>query len=358
MPDKARIAVIGTGWWATTAHLPTLQAHPNAEIVAIADLRSDVLEKAAAKHEVKKTYTDYREMLEKEDLDGAVVAVYHSAHHEIARTCLEHDLHILLEKPMVLTAPHARELSELASARGRELIMGYPWHYTPHTLRARQILHAGELGTIRCINSIFASMVIHFMRGDDSRYQSVFNYPVVGPGDVYNDPERSGQGQGHLQVTHSAGLLFFMTGLKPVRIAAMMENMGLVADVVDSITVRMDNGALATVASTGIMRPGDTDHLETRIFCDEGWVDIDSLAGTLQIRHADQALERPPPLQAAEQIYPMHMPSTNLVQVVRGEAANGSPAEVGWRTVEFLDAAYRSAAQEGQPVDVASLYEE
>ena len=53
----------------------------------------------------------------------------------------------------------------------------------------------------------------------------------------------------------------------------------------------------------------------------------------------------------------MHMPATNLVQVVRGEAANGSPAEVGWRTVEFLDAAYRSAAQEGQPVDVASLYD-
>jgi predicted dehydrogenase len=276
----------------------------------------------------------------------------------VARTCLEHDLHILLEKPMVLTAPHARDLTELAKARGRELIMGYPWHYTPHTLRARQILHSGELGTLRYINSLFASMVLHFMRGDDSRYQPVFNYPVVGPGDVYKDPERSGQGQGHLQVTHSAGLMFFITGLKPVRVAAMMESMDLVADVVDSITVRMDNGALATVGSTGLQRPGDTDQLDTRVFCDDGWLEIDSLEGTLKIRHADQSVETPPQLQGAEQIYPMHMPSTNLVQVVRGEAENGSPAEVGWRTVEFLDAAYRSAAQEGQPVDVASLYEE
>ncbi len=358
MPDKARIAVIGTGWWATTAHLPTLQAHPDAEIAAISDLRPEVLAKAAARHQVEKTYTDYREMLEKEDLDGVVIAVYHTAHHEVARTCLEHDLHILLEKPMVLTASHARDLTGLARQRERELIMGYPWHYTPHTLRARQILHAGELGQLRSINSMFASMVIHFMRGDDSRYRPVFNYPVVGPGDVYNDPERSGQGQGHLQVTHSAGLMFFITGLKSVRVAAMMENMDLVADVVDAITVRMDNGALATVGSTGIMRAGDTDYLNTRVFCDEGWLEIDSLAGTLEIRHPDLSLETPPRLEGDERIYPMHMPSTNLVQVVRGEAENGSPAEVGWRTVEFLDAAYRSAAQQGQPVDVESLYEE
>ena len=35
MTDTARIAVIGTGWWSTTAHIPALQANPNADLVAL-----------------------------------------------------------------------------------------------------------------------------------------------------------------------------------------------------------------------------------------------------------------------------------------------------------------------------------
>ena len=118
----------------------------------------------------------------------------------------------------------------------------------------------------------------------------------------------------------------------------------------------MDNGALASVGSTGIMRPGDTDHHDTRIFCDEGWVGIDPLNGTLSIRHQDQSFETPEPLEGADAIYPMRAPAQNLVQVARGAGVNESPAEVGWRVVELLDAAYRSAALEGAPVDVVSLY--
>ena len=356
MVDKARIGVIGTGWWATTAHLPALKENPDADLVAIADLRPEVLAKAAAAYEVDRTYTDYREMLDREALDGVIISVHHVAHYEVARTCLERDLHMVLEKPMVLEAVHARDLTELARQRQRELIVGYPWNFTPHTLRAREVLHSGELGQIRFINSVFASMVIKFYRGDDGSYGSVFKYPVVGPGDVYSDPARSGGGQGHLQVTHSAALMFFITGLKPVQVSAMMDHMDVKVDVIDAMAVRMDNGALASVGSTGTIASGGTDQLETRVFCDKGWVDVDSLAGAMRICHADGSIEELPSLEGAEQIYPMHMPSVNLVQVIRGEAENGSPPEVGWRTVEMLDAAYRSAQQQGQSVEVASLY--
>ena len=51
MADKARVALIGTGWWATTAHFPALLAHPDAEIVGAADPRADVLAKAAEKYQ-------------------------------------------------------------------------------------------------------------------------------------------------------------------------------------------------------------------------------------------------------------------------------------------------------------------
>ena len=367
MADKARIALIGTGWWATTAHFPAVQAHPDAELVAVADPRADVLAKAAEKYQVSNTYTDYHEMLEKETLDGVVIATWHATHYEIARTCLEHDLHVMLEKPMVLYAKHAKHLVELAKEHNRELIVGYPWHFSARGLRAHEVVQSGELGEVQYINCYFASFVINFYRGEDRTYEPVYQYPVVGPGDVYGDPERSGGGQGHLQITHSASLMHFITGLRPVSVMALMDSLDLDPrlDVVDAMTVRMDNGALANVGSTGNLQGGDPGKLGIQVNCDNGWIDIDFLSGAGRIRHADGSDEILPVLESGEQaegveygdvIYPLHSTASNLVDVIVGKAANGSPGEVAWRTVELLDAAYRSAANDGQTVSVESLY--
>ena len=57
-----------------------------------------------------------------------------------------------------------------------------------------------------------------------------------------------------------------------------------------------------------------------------------------------------------EQSYLSSAPANNLVDVIVRGAPNRSPAEVGWRTVELLDAAYRSAADGGRRVPVSSLY--
>src|SRR5689334_22601619 len=105
---KARIAVIGTGWWATTAHLPALSANPAAEIVAVCDSRQDLLGRVADRFGVSRAYTDLRQMLASEELDGAVVSVWNAAHYDVARECLQHKLHTLVENPMVLYARDAR----------------------------------------------------------------------------------------------------------------------------------------------------------------------------------------------------------------------------------------------------------
>ena len=76
------------------------------------------------------------------------------------------------------------------------------------------------------------------------------------PGDVYSDPERSGGGQGHLQATHSVGLMLHMTGLRPVSVLALMENLDTRVDVVDAMIAQMDNGALASVGSSGTLHAG------------------------------------------------------------------------------------------------------
>ena len=72
MPDevrRVRIGVIGTGWWATEAHLPAIKGNPDADITAICDTRPERLKLAAETFDVSKVYTDYREMLVKETLE-------------------------------------------------------------------------------------------------------------------------------------------------------------------------------------------------------------------------------------------------------------------------------------------------
>ncbi len=356
--QKAKIGIVGTGWWTTTAHIPGMLRNADAALVALADRRPDALAKAAEAYGLAVgQYTDYREMLAHEQLDGVIVATNHSTHYEVARDCLDAGLHVMLEKPMVLYAGHARDLRDRAAAKGVELIIGYPWHYTANTRRARDIIQSGELGAIEYVSSLFTSMVIEYYRGDQEKYRQVFNFPVTGPGSAYADPALSGGGQGHLQITHSAGTLFFVTGLQAERVSAFMNPLDLAVDVADAISMRFraQGGSLAVgvVGSTGNLGIGDSGICELQVCCARGRLTLEHISGALSVRHHDGHESRYE-IPESER-YPMFATGNNLVDVILGRGANESPAEVGVRTVELLDAAYRSAAADGASVKIEDL---
>jgi predicted dehydrogenase len=356
--EKARVAVIGAGWWSTTAHIPALRNNPDADLVAICDKQPERLEKANAAYGPVRTYTDIGEMLAQEKLDGAVICVNHSAHYEAAKTCLEAGLHVVIDKPMVLKAAHAYDLVNIANARGVEIIMGYPWHYTENTRRARKIIQSGELGAIQYVSCLFASVVLEFLRGNDQAYQPPSGYAVTGPGTVYSDPQRSGGGQGHLQVTHSAGTMFFVTGLQADKVTAFMENFDLNVDLVDAIAVRFKPSGIyapvGVVGSTGNVVKGDSSELELQVYCEQGRLVLNQHEGTLLVRKSDGTERSYGPLDPEDR-YPTHAPSSNLVGLILGKEKNESPVEAGVRTVELLDAAYRSSEAGGQPIGIADL---
>lgn len=349
MTDKARIAVIGTGWWSTYTHIPGLLLRADVELVAICDRDSEKLGAAASTYSVENTYADFQIMIDREQLDGVVVATNHASHYEITRACLDHDLHVMVEKPMTLYARDARHLVELAAERRRALIVGYPYNYAPHALRARELMHSGRLGITQFVNCAFSSRVIDLFRGGGTSRGPMF--PVHGPGAVYSQPALSGGGQGHLQLTHAGGLLFFVTGLRAGTVLARMRNHALPVDLVDAMVVDFEGGALGTVGSTG---NGYLPRLDLQIHCEHGSIALDMITPTLTVRGSDGTQEQFGP-QADEpdrRFAPLH----NLVDIILGRADNGSPAEAGCRTVEMLDAAYRSAERGGEAVIIAELY--
>lgn len=355
--DKARVAVIGTGWWSTYTHIPGLQDYEGADLVALADKDEQKLQAADAEYHVGKTYTDYRVMIDEQKLDGVVIGTPHATHYEIARYCLEHDLHVMIEKPMVLYARHAQDLVDLAREHKRELMIGYPYHYTAAAMRVREVIQSGELGAIQYVNCIFASQIRELLGGHDGSENNARAYRVHGPGSVYSQPHLSGGGEGHLQITHSAGLMFFTTGLRAKRVHALMHNHGLPLDLVDAMTVEFEGEARGNVGGVGNTGRTGGGKLDLLIFCEHGCVDMDALQGNTTIHRFGQEPERFIAQNETEQ-YPRFATSQNLVDVILGRAPNGSPGEIGLRTVELLDAAYRSASVDGQAVQVGDLYTE
>ena len=102
--DKARIGIIGTGWWSTYTHIPGILANPAAELAAVCDRSPEALQRVVAAFGPIKTYQDVHDMLAAEKLDGAIVATNHATHYALTKACLEAGLHVMLEKPMVLHA--------------------------------------------------------------------------------------------------------------------------------------------------------------------------------------------------------------------------------------------------------------
>ena len=346
----ARIGVIGTGWWATRAHLPAIAANPDAELVAIADPDEAHRSRAAEVFAPPATYGDYRVMLEAEQLDGVVVAVPHTRHFEIALDALRRGLHVLLEKPMVLTSDHARELLRTAAEHDRQIVVGYPWHYNEQVNRARDWIASGAIGKLLYVHSLFASIVWELYRGEPEAVADEMGYTVNPTGrDTYSDPALSGGGQGVTQITHSGALLLHITGLEPAEVFALMHNHDLRVDLVDALSVRFENGCLGTIGSTGSTVRTQEEVLEYRLYGTGGHILFDVMNEQLTMHRADGSTEQSPPCPPApagrdySTSYPEEAPLNNLVEVING-GPNGSPGRLGARVVAMLEAAYASAA--------------
>jgi predicted dehydrogenase len=267
---------------------------------------------------------------------------------------IERALNVLVEKPFVLVPEHGRELMRAAERAGVEILVGYTWHYNDQSLIARNWIAEGRLGTVQYAQSFFGSSPVNLYRANPAAdtYAYGSGDAFFGPQPAtYSDPQLAGGGQGQTQLTHSLALLMFLTGLEPVRVTAFMENLDASIDVVDTLSIRFRGGALGAVGSTGNVVPtSHTDTLEYRIYGTEGHLQFDVDLGALRLYTANGSETAPviPP----DERYPMYRPATNLVDVTLGAAPNGSPPAVAQQTVELLDAAYRSAAAGGEPVDL------
>ena len=112
---KVRVAIIGAGGRALSAHSPALADIPAAEIVAVAELNEERLHQTAEKYSIAGRYTNPVDMIEREKPD-AVYAIMPPHHlYDIAATVIEMGCNLFIEKPPAVTTEQTRQLALLAS---------------------------------------------------------------------------------------------------------------------------------------------------------------------------------------------------------------------------------------------------
>ncbi len=243
---RARVGIIGTGWWATHAHLPSLTSYADAEVIGVADLDGERARISADAFGVENAFSDHRELLALEP-DAVVVVTPHHTHYRLVKDALLSGADVMVEKPMVLDPVEARELVELAASQKRNLHIGYPFPFTRHSQLLRTLIAAGELGDIVLTSTMFGTIVHDFYQGNTDVFGEIHEGALWAPGtETYSKVEKGG-GQLYTQVTHAASHLFFLTGMKPVTVAAFQGSRDTEVDEWDAIAFQAEGGAAGTI---------------------------------------------------------------------------------------------------------------
>ncbi len=345
--DKARIAIIGVGWWGTVGHLEPLATDEKTEVVAVYSRTLDKAKDRAQRYGVPRAYDDYQAMIEECRPDGVVIATTPNMHYEQARYALEHGVHVLMEKPFVLEAEQATNLQRLAQAKGLMLSVCYPHCFHSWMVQGREFVRGGSLGQILLVTRVFAQRVIELYRGDVSHMGGHGENYAVPNATSYADPSIVGGGEGHTQATHTIGEMLWVLGLRPVEVYAQMNKLDLELDVVDSIVVRFEGGAQATISANGLTPPRMY-VAYFQVMGDRGVWNMDSLC---MASHVWLEGERPRALEDPGRMDTRAMVPRNFARAILGEEKLWVETEVAVDTVRILDAAYRSAAS-GQVVRI------
>jgi predicted dehydrogenase len=143
--SKTKIGIIGVGFIGEV-HLQAFKNVPGCQITAIADVSINRLAEMKGQFDIPSVYTDYGEMLHKEELDGVVIATPDQYHRKPVKAAAAAGLPILLEKPIATTPEDARAIMEVVEKTGVKAVMGFCLRWWEPYIRLKQAFDSDELG--------------------------------------------------------------------------------------------------------------------------------------------------------------------------------------------------------------------
>lgn len=153
---EVRVAVLGASGWMGKVHTMAYQTFPHffgtaggtARVVALVEANPAAAAELAARAPGAKILQHWQAVIDDPDIDLIDICLPDSFHHEVAKAALKAGKHVYCEKPLADTAAEARELADLARAKGVITRVGHAFPRNPVHDLAKEIITSGEIGEI------------------------------------------------------------------------------------------------------------------------------------------------------------------------------------------------------------------
>ena len=240
-----RYALIGCGRIATNHIKAVLNNH--LELIAVCDIREEQMENLLSRHNLQedtkiKRYTDYRQMIAENALDLVSIATESGSHAEIALYCIDHGIHVIIEKPMAMNMQDADEIIRRSKEKNVKVSACHQNRFNIAVQELRKALEAGRFGRLS-----HGSIHVRWNRNRDYYDQAPWRGKWATDGGALMN-----------QCIHGIDLLRWMMGNEIEEVYGQTRRQFhgyLEAEDVGMAVIKFKNGAIATVEGTTNVYP-------------------------------------------------------------------------------------------------------
>ena len=184
--QKLRVGIVGCGV-ISGPHAEALGRLKNTVIAAVSDPVREARESVARKYRVSGTYSDYREMLDKEDLDAVHVCTPAQTHAQVSIDAMTKGCHVFVEKPMAMNTAEAKKMVAAAHKKKVKLCVDHNHLYDSVMVKARTLIASGAIGRVSYVESWYGTS---YSSDTGSRYltwEGRRNWAYDLPGTLYQN---------------------------------------------------------------------------------------------------------------------------------------------------------------------------
>ena len=150
--NMIRIGIVGLGYWGPNL-VRCFSDLDNCKVTAVCDRSYDQLLRIKDRFPGVYPIEDFDALLDRDLVDAVVIATPTATHYELTRKALQHDLHVMVEKPLAQKSEQCRSLIQLAGERNRLLFVGHVFLHSAPVRKLKELIDSGELGNINYISS-------------------------------------------------------------------------------------------------------------------------------------------------------------------------------------------------------------
>jgi predicted dehydrogenase len=148
-----RLGVIGYGYWGPNL-VRNFAEVPGCQLVAVSDMRAERLAAVRARYPGVRTFADPNQLMSERRIDAVAIVTPVSTHYDLAMQALKAGKHVLVEKPLAVTADQAAQLVDEAERRKLVLSVDHTFVYTGAVRKMRELVHTGGVGDIYYYDSV------------------------------------------------------------------------------------------------------------------------------------------------------------------------------------------------------------